>query len=551
MIRRHVVLVAAISMLASTLMIMPLASRASADSPASCATSQLQPIASNNTSGEPILLVHGITSSPAVFDHSVGGGASLAKRLEALAGVSVWTFDYHSVSLDWVTNPSIGPALATAIGCLESSTGYHVAIVDHSMGGLATQYAMAQNDDQGSPDASNVSGVITIGTPFEGSKLLSAIKNGAGDIKYSNPVEGATIQAYLSYCAGRLDDNFCPLTNILDSPVGTALEYDSPQIRSLPKWPSYVPVFDIAGNMQLKVNIGPLHFTGSVGDGAGSVDSATAHDTTGQPLVITCPVTLLHPMQTLACEHTVLPHNATVVGRVVTEVEKLDGIDTQTATTTTSTTAPTSTGPSASPAATLLASDSSGDSIASTFSVGPPKLVSASGFTDATLSNCDPMDPSRSVATKIVINTRATSSLTETVDFSFLAPLTNPGSMSFVMDYSNGAQCDAESAGLAGVSFKVGPNAPNTFTMYAIDIDAVSPDTPAGDLQALGDWLIQQPSLTIEGNAAGGPFWGPRVITCEGDINNTSYLVPAGQLPASINTGLSSDSCSPQLTQNQ
>jgi hypothetical protein len=260
--------------------------------------------------------------------------------------------------------------------------------------------------------------------------------------------------------------------------VGTALEYDSPQIRALPRWPSYVPVFDIAGNMQLKVNIGALHFTGGIGDGAVSIDSAIAHDTTGQPLEVTCAVTLFHPMQTLACEHSDLPYNATVVASVISEVEKFDG-------------------------------------------------------------------------TKIVIDTRATSSLNETVDFTFIAPLTNPGSMSFVMDYSNGAQCDAESAGLAGVSFKVGPNAPNSFTMYAIDIDAVSPNTPAGDSQALGDWLVQQPSITIEGNAAGGPFWGLRVITCEGDINSTNYLVPAGQLPASINTGLSSDGCSPQLTQNQ
>jgi hypothetical protein len=303
--------------------------------------------------------------------------------------------------------------------------------------------------------------------------------------------------------------------------------------------------------MQLKVNIGALHFTGGIGDGAVSIDSAIAHDTTGQPLEVTCAVTLFHPMQTLACEHSDLPYNATVVASVISEVEKFDGIDSQSAPTTTSTTVPTTTGPSASPAAALLASDSSGDSIASTFSVGPTTLVSASGLSDATLTNCDPMDPSRSIATKIVIDTRATSSLNETVDFTFIAPLTNPGSMSFVMDYSNGAQCDAESAGLAGVSFKVGPNAPNSFTMYAIDIDAVSPNTPAGDSQALGDWLVQQPSITIEGNAAGGPFWGLRVITCEGDINSTNYLVPAGQLPASINTGLSSDGCSPQLTQNQ
>jgi hypothetical protein len=117
------------------------------------------------------------------------------------------------------------------------------------------------------------------------------------------------------------------------------------------------------------------------------------------------------------------------------------------------------------------------------------------------------------------------------------------------MDYSTGAECFAEGGNLPTLQFSIDPNSRSTFTMYLIDVNAVSPATPLGDENALGTWLLQQPPVTIEGNSAGGAFWGKRVILCQNDDTTTTrYFVPAGNLPANITTGASNESCSPQLT---
>ena len=84
----------------------------------------------------PVLFVHGITSGPSTWTrHEIKGGASIADRVAGVGGASVWAFDYSKWSLDWVTEPHIGPMLAKAIACLATLTGHRVILIDHSMGG--------------------------------------------------------------------------------------------------------------------------------------------------------------------------------------------------------------------------------------------------------------------------------------------------------------------------------------------------------------------------------------------------------------------------------
>jgi pimeloyl-ACP methyl ester carboxylesterase len=268
-------------------------------------------------------LVHGITGSPAVFEHPVGQAGSLAEQVSAITNVSVWTFDYDPESLQWVTNNRIGPTLAAGIGCLATATGHKAILVDHSMGGLATQLAVSEQGTDGMLIARHVAEVITIGTPFLGSVFLSLIQKARVVGVVSNPALSAVTEAYLSYCAGRLDDAFCPAVGVLGSPDGTALEYRSTAIRALPKWPTGLPVHDIAGNLSLSIGFGPLSVSANVGDLLVTLDSATAHNSIGSPVVVSCHASLTH--HDVSCWHSDLPHDAEVVAVVVKDVQDVVG----------------------------------------------------------------------------------------------------------------------------------------------------------------------------------------------------------------------------------
>jgi pimeloyl-ACP methyl ester carboxylesterase len=117
--------------------------RAGGAAASDCTNSQVYTL--NNSpfaSGDiPILFVHGITSDPTTAwqKPELDGAASISSRVGSIPGTTVWAFDYHQWSEDWVTDSTIGPALANAITCLASATGKRVILVDHSMGGLATQ----------------------------------------------------------------------------------------------------------------------------------------------------------------------------------------------------------------------------------------------------------------------------------------------------------------------------------------------------------------------------------------------------------------------------
>ena len=166
----------------------------------------------------PVILVHGILSSPATWKPGTPG--SLAWQTATMHRITAWTFGYAHHAEDWVNNPAIGPALARAIGCLAAVSGHHVLVVAHSMGSLATQYALGA---PGSPAAGHVGEMITLGSPYTGSQIPNDMKTpetgGASAAAVGgDPELAAFAEAPLSACAGfatHTDSNPCSLVSVL------------------------------------------------------------------------------------------------------------------------------------------------------------------------------------------------------------------------------------------------------------------------------------------------------------------------------------------------
>ncbi len=288
--------------------------------------SQLQqiPASSQSLSGSvPVIFVHGINSDAGMWNAN-----SVAGQVVQMHGVTAWTFNYGSESLDWVTNSSIGPSLADAISCLARASGHSVIIVAHSMGGLAAQYAIGE---PGSPAAGHVAEVITLGTPYTGSDVLTSaedvINGGLSDL--GNPT-AAFAEALLSLCAGIATNtsiNPCWLASALRAPVGTALESGSPEISQLPAWPASLPVLDVAGNMDVFIGVGNTGFHVQPGDGAVTVSSATSHDTADTPYELPCRTTLAGIFGA-SCFHTSLPYDKQITAAVEAAIrERMAPID--------------------------------------------------------------------------------------------------------------------------------------------------------------------------------------------------------------------------------
>lgn len=285
---------------------------------ASCGAGQgqLQPVpvggSAQSLSGSvPVVFVHGINSDAGMWNAN-----SVAGQVAQIHGVTAWTFDYGRESLDWVTSSSIGPSLADAISCLARASGHSVIIVAHSMGGLAAQYAIGE---PGSPASGHVAEVITLGTPYTGSDVLTSAENVInGGLFYLDNPTVAFVEALLSVCAGiatNTDINPCWIASALRAPVGTALESGSPEIRQLPAWPASLPVLDMAGDMDVFIGVSNTGFHVHPGDGAVTISSATGHDTIGTPYELTCSTTLTG-MFDASCFHTSLPYNRQIITAV-------------------------------------------------------------------------------------------------------------------------------------------------------------------------------------------------------------------------------------------
>jgi pimeloyl-ACP methyl ester carboxylesterase len=297
----------------------------------SCVTSQLQPVPGSGTSlagSTPVVFIHGIISSASMWKASTPG--AIAYQAARMSGATAWTFNYGPDALDWVTNPAIGPAFASRLACLARYSGHSVIVVGHSMGGLATQYAVAQPDPYGGTVGDHVGAVITIGTPYQGSELLTAMQLARAAaltqaiLDPSQWPEAALGEAVLSACAGHTS-GICALPAVLTAPVGTDLELYSGSIAALPLWPTRLPVLDIAGDMGLLIGVGHVFVVHrfDVGDVAVTMGSATAHNTMGAPIIKLCnSLTLLGAVygDPGPCFHTHLVNDGDIISDVLNAI---------------------------------------------------------------------------------------------------------------------------------------------------------------------------------------------------------------------------------------
>ncbi|MGH9210221.1 MAG: esterase/lipase family protein [Acidimicrobiales bacterium] len=285
----------------------------------------------------PVVFVHGITSAASMWStEAAGGGATLAQSIGALRrgssplpATSVWAFDYSDASIDWVTDRRIGPSLAEAIRCLHEASGNQVVLVAHSMGGLAIQFALGQ-----SGVASLVAHVTTIGTPFEGSRILTALNAYLGPGGPPAPSLRILAEVVLEHCSQRTQEAFesggdgCSVVGVPSSPVGTALMEGSSEIAALPSWPGSVPTFRVAGDLQLRPLPGVTLAAGDLAVLRGSALSGRVPDS-APPKVIECRISgnvlaavpLPGVLNAQRCLHTELAHDREVIGAVLQQVE--------------------------------------------------------------------------------------------------------------------------------------------------------------------------------------------------------------------------------------
>jgi pimeloyl-ACP methyl ester carboxylesterase len=221
----------------------------------------------------PVIMVHGWTGSSThtderkgAFSHpidlstnqlaAVQASRSLIGQLQRVAGTAVFTFDYHDYSARWVDDSHIGPALGHAIDCLYQATGEKVIVVAHSMGGLATRYALGQPGEKGMDRAKEVSNVITFGTPETGS-LAALLGDAAADYGAAANAALAVLRLLLAACGhaatnslntGTPCDILPPPARAADSEAGRALRTGSTQLEALMPFPAGVPTHALYGD---------------------------------------------------------------------------------------------------------------------------------------------------------------------------------------------------------------------------------------------------------------------------------------------------------------
>ncbi|MEU1664474.1 hypothetical protein ABZ547_12820 [Streptomyces sparsogenes] len=296
--------------------------------PRSCVGGGLEQVGEERVANSmPVLFVHGINAGAETW-RGDDGENWFPQQVADLPDITAWTFDYKPAQPAWVTDPRIGPALATAIECLADASGYKVMVVAHSMGGLATQYAVSQPSRK--PEGriwQEVSEVITIGTPFRGSPLASFLDGLVGP---EGSLQELLLTRVVDACLGLAKGlSFCETVDVLRSPQGRALKRNSLEIKKLPAWPEELPVRAMAGDIRMGLEIlnlrsrsGPL----SVGDGVVPLASATAYtNKSGTPQVLTCTDTLigLRALFFSGCNHSAIKTQSKIVSAVVDRAKRV------------------------------------------------------------------------------------------------------------------------------------------------------------------------------------------------------------------------------------
>lgn len=208
----------------------------------------------------PLLFVHGFIKSAKDWDVAV-------KRF-CSDKVYATTFDYSKANTKWVTDPAIGPALATTILALATASQKDggpgkVLIAAHSMGGLAVRCAadgrcnggIGAPAGQPSPVAQAIGAITTFDTPNLGTYLKSGDAGQASDALA--PLLSALCDVKQAQDpANLLLAGLCGLERtFLSSPASLAFTPGSDQLAQLPDQPAGVPVLALGGKADLTVRM--------------------------------------------------------------------------------------------------------------------------------------------------------------------------------------------------------------------------------------------------------------------------------------------------------
>lgn len=216
-------------------------------------------------SRQPVLLVHGFNSGPDTWQD-----ASRNQLARAGTATCIDVFDYADQSTNWVTDAKIGPALAIRISTLAAAFkagggSGKVIIVAHSMGGLATRCAASELCNGGLNSVGPlIAELISFGTPNNGSWLVGP---GLHDV-------GRTVGSLLSarcYFSVNSSNDICrQIRNFGTSDATRAFKPDSKQLQDLPTLPPTVPVYALAGQVEIYSSFFGLNNV-DLGDGGDTV----------------------------------------------------------------------------------------------------------------------------------------------------------------------------------------------------------------------------------------------------------------------------------------
>lgn len=228
----------------------------------------------------PVIMVHGWISKDTqlaggdrdgTFSHlidlttnqvvGVSTTRSLIGQLQRIPGTAVFTFDYRDYAARWVDDPHLGPALGKVIDCLYQASGEKVIVVGHSMGGLVTRWAVANPGVAGPDRSSEISTVVTFGTPETGS--VAALLGDAGaNLGAAVNDYAAIVRLFLATC-GQLSSNEVQTGTVcdtlpgplrtFDSDAGIALRAGSSQLAALKPFPKSIRLDALAGNATFEV----------------------------------------------------------------------------------------------------------------------------------------------------------------------------------------------------------------------------------------------------------------------------------------------------------